>query len=148
MKLSSSVFTNGENIPIRYTCDGEDVNPPLFISGVPEGARSLALVMDDPDAPAGLWVHWTVWNIDPRTVEIPEDSVPAGAEQGLTSSGRREYGGPCPPDREHRYFFRLYALDTKLDLDPLQTGKDELKEAIHGHVLAQAELMGRYDRPR
>lgn len=148
MRLSSPVFDEGKFIPKRYTCDGEDINPPLTISDVPEDAKSLALIVDDPDAPAGLWVHWTVWNIDPETAEIVEDSVPVGATQGLTSSGKGGYHGPCPPDREHRYFFRLYALDTMLDLDRLQTGKDELKDAMHGHVLARAELMGRYDRHR
>lgn len=158
MRLVSKAFEEGDSIPMEYTCDGRDTHPALTISNVPGEAKSLALIVDDPDAPMGLWVHWVVWNISPDTREIQEGIVPLGAEQGLTSSGERKYHGPCPPtrsaslddvggpDREHRYFFRLYALDTRLDLDSLQTGKEELKDALHGHALAQAELMGRYAR--
>jgi Raf kinase inhibitor-like YbhB/YbcL family protein len=144
MRLSSPAFEHEGTIPCRYACDGQGGHPPLLFSGIPEGAKSLALIMDDPDAPLGLWVHWTVWNIAPETREIGEGEVPAGASEGLTSAGRGGYRGPCPPDREHRYFLRLYALDTRLDLDVLQTGKEELKEAMHGHVVARAELMGRH----
>jgi Raf kinase inhibitor-like YbhB/YbcL family protein len=147
MEIQSSVFSNGGEIPQAYTCDGSDVNPPLYLLDVPKETKSLALIMDDPDAPMGLWVHWVMWNIDPETRHIAENSVPQGAREGLTSAGRGGYHGPCPPDREHRYFFRLYAVDTVLDLDVLQTGKEELKDALHGHVLAQAELMGVYGRP-
>jgi len=145
MKITSSAFEQNQSIPSKYTCDGENINPPLSVSGVPENAQSLALIFDDPDAPAGTWIHWVVWNIDPKTAEIPENSAPAEATEGTTSFGKPGYGGPCPPSGEHRYFFKLYALDTKLDLD-LSAGADRLEAAMKGHVLAEAELMGVYSR--
>lgn len=148
MKLTSSAFTSGGAIPSRYTCDAEDVNPPLMIVDVPTGAKSLALIVDDPDAPRGLWTHWTVWNIDPATVEISEQSVPAGAIEGLTSFGRVGWGGPCPGSGSHRYYFRLYALDAKLDSLPADSPIEPLRAAMNGHILAEAELMGRYERLR
>lgn len=134
-------------IPVRYTCDGENINPPLTISDVPWKTKSLAFIMDDPDAPRGTWVHWVLWNIDPKTKEIPENSVPQGAVQGMTDFGQSGYGGPCPPDREHRYFFKLYALDIPITL-PSSATKQKIEQTIAGHILAQSELIGRYDRKR
>jgi Raf kinase inhibitor-like YbhB/YbcL family protein len=143
--ISSRAFKPAGRIPEKYTCDGEDMSPPLSISSVPVDARSLALVVDDPDAPAGTWVHWVVWNIPPTAKEIPENSLPPGTEQGLNDFRRREYGGPCPPSGTHRYFFKVYALDAALDL---KTGsnKTALEHAMKGHILAQAELVGLYRR--
>lgn len=145
LKLSSPAFNYGTLIPSKYTCDGDDINPPLAIHGVPADAKSLALVMDDPDAPARLWVHWVVWDFPPETSEIREHTLPHGAAQGINSWKKNAYGGPCPPSGTHRYFFRLYALDTKLHL-PEQTHKDDLERAMEGHILATAELMGTYIR--
>jgi Raf kinase inhibitor-like YbhB/YbcL family protein len=145
MKIESPAFENNQSIPSKYTCDGENVNPPLKISQMPKEAKSLVLVFDDPDAPAGTWVHWTIWNIDPQTEEIAEASVPQNAVEGKTSFGRPGYGGPCPPSGTHRYFFKLYALDTVLNLDSSAKIKD-IESAMEGHVLARAELMGLYKR--
>ena len=145
MLIASAAFERNSSIPKKYTCDGENVNPPLTFSGVPENAKSLALIMDDPDAPRGTWVHWTMWNIDPSTINITVDSVPAGAVEGTTSSGKSVYGGPCPPSGTHHYYFKLYALDTILDLNK-SSEKQEIESAIEGHVLGQAELVGLYSR--
>lgn len=147
MKIESSAFENNQPIPPTYTCDGENTSPPLMISGVPKEAKSLALVVDDPDAPRGLWVHWTTWNIAPDTKEIPENSVLRGAMEGMTDFGKPGYGGPCPPSGTHRYFFKLYALDTMLDV-PMETDKIELEAAMIGHVVASSELIGLYSRQR
>ncbi len=143
MKLKSSQFEQGESIPTKYTCDGEDISPPFSIENVPEGAESLTLIVDDPDAPGQTWDHWVVWNISPDTESIPEDSVPG--TQGVNDFGKHDYGGPCPPDGEHRYFFKLYALDTKLDLNE-NSKKSEVEDAMEGHVLEEDELMGVYAR--
>lgn len=145
MKITSSAFANNQMIPSKYTCDGGNVNPSLEISDVPKSAKSLALIMDDPDAPAGIWVHWTLWNIDPKTSEIAEHSVPPGAAQGVTSFGKPGYGGPCPPSGTHRYFFKLYALDLRLDLSEAAS-KAELEGAMREHILEQSELTGLYSR--
>jgi len=144
MKIQSSAFNNNETIPVKYTCDGENINPPLSFSDIPSDAKSLALVMDDPDAPAGTWVHWTVWNIDPKTEGVDENSKFEGAVEGHTSFGKPGYGGPCPPDREHRYF---YALDTELSLDKSAT-KGELERAMGDHILAHTQLIGLYNRQK
>ena len=144
MQLTTSRFTAGGPIPSRYTCDGEDVSPPLVIGGVPAGTKTLALVVDDPDAPAGVWDHWIVFNIPPEVREIPENTEPAGVH-GIGTSGNTAYHGPCPPDREHRYFFKVYALDTKLVL-PEGASKKDVEQAMAGHILDQTELMGRYER--
>lgn len=149
--LGSPIFQHGGKIPVKYTCNGENINPPLEISGVPANAQSLVLIVDDPDVPKnlkpdGLWVHWLVWNIPPETLRIEENSVPAGVE-GTTSFGTPGYGGPCPPDREHRYFFKLAALDIRLKLSP-STTKPALEEAMRGHVLEQCELIGLYEQTR
>ncbi len=145
MKIESRAFMPGGTIPARYTCDGPDVSPPLRITGVPPGAKSLALIVDDPDAPGGTWVHWVVWNIAPDTAAVGEGRAPGGAEQGTNDFGKRGYGGPCPPSGVHRYFFRLYALDARLEPGGKATGAD-LERAMKGHVLGQAELVGRYGR--
>lgn len=145
LSLTSPVFGHLKTIPKKYTCDGENINPPLEISGVPQEAKSLALIMDDPDAPHGTWVHWVMWNIDPKTIGIAEDSVPSGAVEGMTSFGEPGYGGPCPPDREHRYFFKLYALDSDISL-PSSVTKEQIEAELDGHVLGLTELIGLYER--
>ena len=143
MKLSS-VFKEGEKIPEKYTCKGDDVNPPLKISDIPLGTKSLVLIMDDPDAPMGTWDHWMMWNI-PVINEIKEDSVPKGAVQGINSWKRNDYGGPCPPSGTHRYYFKLYALDTMLNLSE-SSNKKELERAMNGHIVAEAKLMGVFSK--
>ncbi len=145
MQITSPAFTHNDSVPSKYTCDADDINPPLQISGIPEGTQSLALIVDDPDAPRGDWVHWLVWNIDPSTSEIPENSVPANAIQGLTDFQRNDWGGPCPPSGTHRYFFKLYALDSTLDI-PASSQKADLESAMQNHILSQAELVGLYQR--
>ncbi len=143
MKISSPAFST--EIPAAYTCDGQNVNPPLTISELPAGTVSLALIVDDPDAPRGDWVHWLVWNIDPATTEIAENSVPSGAVQGTTDFGETAWGGPCPPSGVHRYVFKLYALDAKLDLPP-SAKKSDLAAAMQTHILNQTELISTYSR--
>lgn len=143
MKISSTVFANQQNIPEKYTCNGDNINPPLEIYDVPEGAQTLALIIDDPDAPTGTWTHWTVWNINPQIGTIEENSVPPNAVQGKTSAGLAGYGGPCPPSGTHRYFFKLFALDTKLNLAS-STNVSELQDAMNDHILESAELIGLY----
>jgi len=150
MTLSSSVFGNEGEIPVRHTGDGEDLSPPLTFSGVPSGTKSLALVCDDPDAPGGVWDHWVLFNLSPGTPGLPEGlpaaaSFPDGSRSGKNSWGRTGYGGPCPPKGTHRYYFTLYALDASL---PLAAGatKHDLLRAAKGHILAGATLMGRYTR--
>lgn len=145
MKISSPAFGNNEKIPAKFTCDGENLNPPLTISEVPENAKSLVLIADDPDAPGRTFVHWTVWNIPPDTREIAEGAKPAGASEGLTDFGKTGYGGPCPPSGTHRYFFKLYALDTTLQLSQ-SSQKADIEAAMQGHILAQTELVGLYSR--
>jgi len=146
----TSAFEHGGMIPRQYTCDGKDMSPPLKWDSVPDGTKSLALICDDPDAPIGTWVHWVVFNIPPDTRELPENVpldkvLPDGARQGITDFGNNGYGGPCPPSGTHRYFFRIYALDTELDLQPDAT-KADLVAAMKGHVLDEGELMGKYRR--
>ncbi|WP_101295353.1 YbhB/YbcL family Raf kinase inhibitor-like protein [Halegenticoccus soli] len=146
MRLTSPAFGDGEPIPRRHGYREENVNPPLRIEDVPDGAASLVLLVDDPDArePAGkVWTHWAVWNVDPDTEEITEDWTADEAAEGRNDYDERGYGGPNPPDREHAYRFRLYALDTRLPLDPGST-KAEVQEAMDGHVLAEATLTGTY----
>ena len=142
MKISSPVFQENSSIPSRFTLDGENINPPLAFEDVPKEAKSLVLIMDDPDAPRGTWVHWTLWNIPPDTTEIWENSVPEQAIQGKTSR-ENYYSGPKPPSGTHRYFFKLYALDTILELDK-QADINELNEAIKDHILAETSLVGLY----
>jgi Raf kinase inhibitor-like YbhB/YbcL family protein len=145
LRIASPAFSHNGMIPSIHTCDGADVSPPLSIAGVPKGTMSLALIVDDPDAPVGTWVHWVVWNIGAGTKEIPENSVPHGALEGTNDFRKRKYGGPCPPSGTHRYFFKLYALDAPLPLKP-GAAKAQVEEAMKGHVLAQAELIGLYKR--
>ncbi len=145
LKLSSPAFKHNQMIPAKYTCDGADVNPPLVIEAAPPETKSFALVVDDPDAPAGTWVHWVLWNIDPKTTELREGAVPSSAQQGTNDFRKNGYGGPCPPSGTHRYFFKLYALDTALKLGPGAT-KAALERAMKGHITAQAELIGLYKR--
>jgi Raf kinase inhibitor-like YbhB/YbcL family protein len=145
LKLSSPAFKHNDSIPSKYTCDGADVNPPLAIENAPLSAKSLVLIVDDPDAPAGNWVHWVVWNIDPTTDAIRENTVPSGALQGINDFRKHDYGGPCPPSGTHRYFFKLYALDVMLNLGP-KANKTELERAMKGHIVAQGVLIGLYGR--
>jgi hypothetical protein len=145
MELSSSAFAEGEPIPARYTCDGDDVSPPLRIGGLPEGTQSLALVMDDPDAPGGTWDHWIAFDISPTT-DIPEDVGLLG-KAGRNSWGRTGYGGPCPPRGTHRYVFRVFALDRRVGLAE-GVSKEALLDAVKGHTLDQAALTGLYQRRR
>lgn len=149
MNIQSSAFQNGMPIPEKYTCDGADTNPPLSFLDVPAEAKSLVLFMDDSDVPKsirpdGMWDHWVVFNILPDTREIKEDAIAPGV-YGKNTFGKTAYGGPCPPDREHRYFFKLYALDGVLDL-PEGASKKDVEQAMEGHILAKAELMGTYNR--
>jgi hypothetical protein len=151
LQLTSAAFKEMEAIPRQYTCDGEDQSPPLAWSGVPANAKSLALICDDPDAPAGIWVHWVLYAIPPGVAELPV-GVPAvrsladGAKQGTNDFRRIGYGGPCPPrGKPHRYFFKLYALDTEVQLKEGAT-KAELVRAMQGHILAEGQLVGTYQR--
>lgn len=148
--LTSSAFAYGASIPARYTCDGEDISPPLQWSAPPAATQSFALIMDDPDAPAGTWVHWVLYNLPAESRSLPESipaeaQLPDGSRHGKNSWRRPGYGGPCPPGGTHRYFFKLYALDTLLTLDGDVT-EEHLLQAMEGHILAQAELMGTYKR--
>lgn len=149
MKLTSTAFENEGTIPSKYTCDGENVSPPIQISDVPAEAKSIVLIMDDPDVPKhiredGMWDHWVAFNIPPDTREIPEGQEPQGTA-GLGTNGKTGYFGPCPPDREHRYFFRAYALDTILDL-PEESDKVTVEREMTNHVIDRDYLMGRYER--
>jgi Raf kinase inhibitor-like YbhB/YbcL family protein len=143
MRLSSPAFAPGETVPARHTCDGADVSPPLVIEDIPEAAVRLALIMDDPDAPVGTWDHWVAYDI-PVANTVPEGVRSLGTP-GRNSWRRTGYGGPCPPFGEHRYYFRVYALDTRIGLHE-GAGKKQVLEAMRGHVLAEATLMGRYSR--
>jgi Raf kinase inhibitor-like YbhB/YbcL family protein len=145
MKITSSAFQEGGSIPSKFTCDGSDTSPVLNFSGAPPATRSLALIVDDPDAPSGLFTHWIAWNIDPKTSTIGEGSSPAGAVEGTNDFGKSSYGGPCPPSGAHRYYFKIFALDRVLDLKG-GTKRKELDAAMRGHVVGQGELMGRYSR--
>ena len=140
LKLSSSEFEHEGYIPVKYTCQGENINPPISIEGIPKETKSLALVMEDPDAPGGIFDHWAVWNIRP-TKTIKEDSMPGRIAKN--SIGDYSYTGPCPPSGTHRYFFKIYALDTLLDLEK-DVDKKMLEQAVQGHILAYGELMGLY----
>jgi len=146
MKVTSTAFTEGGNIPSKFTCDGPDLSPPLKVEGAPAEAKALLVVVDDPDAPSGLFTHWLVWNLDPKSGSIPEDGAPGGTE-GKNDFGKTGYGGPCPPSGSHRYYFRVYALDQPLNLKSGARRK-EVDAAMKGHVIAQGELMGRYARKK
>lgn len=148
--VASTAFEEGGMIPKQYTCDGADISPPLSWSDVPKEAKSLALISDDPDAPAGTWVHWVLFNIPPGATGLPENVPPDetltdGTQQGMTDFRRLGYGGPCPPGGTHRYYFKLYALDTMFDQAGRMT-KADLLSAMKGHILAEGQLMGKYQR--
>lgn len=145
MELTSSAFLHNQHIPSKYTCDGENINPPLTIKNVPPGTKTLALIVEDPDAPGGIFVHWAVWNINPNTEVIKENTVPEGATEGRTDFGRLGYGGPCPPQGTHRYFFNLYALNSFLTIDSY-VFPDVVKRAMRGHIIAETQLVGLYSR--
>jgi len=148
MKLESSAFKNGEKIPAKYTCKGEGINPPLIVTGIPPNAKSLALTLEDPDAPRTTFDHWVVWNI-PTTTTITEEGIPPAGIFGKNSLGEKSYVPPCPPSGEHHYYFRLYALDVELpqNLDLMGGGtKTGLLNAMNGHILDTAELLGVYGK--
>lgn len=145
MNISSPAFQNTTPIPAEFTCDGENRNPALIISDVNLDTKSFVLIMDDPDAPGSTWVHWIMWNISPTVREITAGSVPKGALQGKTSFGTSGYGGPCPHTGMHRYFFKLYALDTTLNI-PLTSQAAYIERTMEGHIIADAKLMGTYER--
>jgi len=150
IEIASTAFDDGGLIPPKYTCDGADISPPLHWEDVPEGTKSIALICDDPDAPAGTWVHWVLFNLPAETRELaenipPDRTLPNGARQGTSDFGRIGYGGPCPPSGTHRYFFKIYALDTQIDL-AAGAKKAQLLKAIEGHILEQGQLIGKYKR--
>jgi Raf kinase inhibitor-like YbhB/YbcL family protein len=140
-----SIFEDGEQIPVRYTCDGEDINPPLEFLNVPSNARSLLLIVDDPDSPSKIWTHWILWNISPDVREIEEGSIPEGAEEGENDFGDCRYGGPCPQFGLHKYQFKLYALDTLINL-PQGSTKEEVEQTVRLHIIDKAILVGLYSR--
>jgi Raf kinase inhibitor-like YbhB/YbcL family protein len=142
LTVKSPAFENNKLIPSKYTCDGEEVSPPLTVEGIPEKTKSLALIMEDPDAPAGLFIHWLVWNIPPSN-EIQENSVPG--TEGLNTNKKNSYHGPCPPGGTHRYYFKVYALDAHLNLGAF-SDKEVLENAMQNHILAHGELIGLYRR--
>lgn len=145
IQVTSLAFKNNELIPVKYTCDGVDVNPPLSISGVPKKTKSLALIVTDPDSHLGDWIHWLVWNISPDVKEIEEYSVPQDAVEGMTNWEESGYNGPCPSVNTHRYFFKVVALDIEIDLDKTADIK-QLSKAMENHILAEGKIMGRYKR--
>jgi len=150
LAISSTAFSNGGMIPSRYTCDGANISPPLQWSGLPAGTKTVALIVDDPDAPAKTWVHWVVYDLPANTTQLPENIKPqenlaGGGKQGTNDFKKIGYGGPCPPSGTHRYFFKLYAVDIQTSLGPGAT-KDELLKTMESHVLAQGELVGKYKR--
>ena len=150
LEITSSAFSEGGMIPKLYTCDGADVSPDLSFSGIPEESKSLALICDDPDAPVGTWVHWVLFNIPATESGIPAEidpdaTLPNGAKHGTNDFRKLGYGGPCPPGGTHRYYFKLYALDGSLNLESGAT-KAQVEEAMKGHILAEAQLMGKYAR--
>lgn len=150
IQIKSRAFEGGGMIPEKYTCDGIDVSPPLEWTSIPEGTKSLALICDDPDAPMGTWVHWVLFNLPTNIKELPEN-IPAqktltnGSKQGISDFGKIGYGGPCPPSGTHRYYFKLYALDIGIKLEP-GISKRGLLKAMEGHILTEGQLMGRYTR--
>jgi Raf kinase inhibitor-like YbhB/YbcL family protein len=143
LTVKSQAFENNMLIPKKYSCDGQEVNPPLTVQGIPNEAKTLALIVDDPDAPRGTFDHWVVWNIPP-TGAIAENCVPG--TEGINSAGQQAYIGMCPPSGTHRYYFKVYALDAKLELKPEQTKKKDLEKAMQGHILAKGDLVGLYRR--
>lgn len=152
IKITSAAFSDNGMMPPKYTCDGENISPPLKWEGVPEKARTLALIADDPDAPNGTWTHWVLFNLSASARELPENILPEKQPASVASQGTNDfkkigYGGPCPPGGTHRYFFKLYALDAELKLDAGAT-KDELLKAMEGHILAEGQLVGKYEKKK
>ena len=149
LEIKSEAFQNGADIPRKHTCDGGDVSPALSWTDPPAGTRAFALIVDDPDAPGGTWVHWVLYDLPANAKSVPEgiaaDKLPAGAKQGVNDFRKTSYGGPCPPGGTHRYYFKLYALDAPTDLKPGAT-KQQLLAAMKGHVLGEAEMVGKYGR--
>jgi Raf kinase inhibitor-like YbhB/YbcL family protein len=151
LQITSTAFSEGQPIPAKYSCEGSDISPPLQWTNAPANTKNFALIADDPDAPVGTWVHWVLYDLPPNTAGLPEDVaktqfIAGNAKQGLNSWPRLGYGGPCPPPgKPHRYFFKLYALDTMLDFKPGATKKD-VEAAMKGHILAEGQLMGTYQR--
>ncbi len=146
----TSAFVNGEPIPRKYTCDGDDISPPLQWENAPQGTQSFTIIAEDPDAPVGIWVHWLLYNVPGEMTALPQGippdaELPDGSKHGKNSWGRPGYGGPCPPSGTHRYFFKLYALDTALELPP-GAGNEAIVQAMGGQILAQTSLMGLYSR--
>ena len=152
IKITSSAFEDGGLIPAKYTCDGEDISPPLQWEAVPDGTASIAVICDDPDAPMGTWVHWVIFGLPADTKELAEnfpddETLPDGTRQGITDFGSTGYGGPCPPSGTHRYFFKIYALDKKIELATI-ADKAKLLEAMEGHIIGQGQLVGKYKRQK
>jgi len=145
MQIQIAEFNDGEDIPLEYGCKGQNIAPLIAISGVAEQAKSLVLIMDDPDAPVGRWFHWLIWNMPVDTKVIDRDNLPKDVIIGKNSSGNNSYDGPCPPYGTHHYYFKLYALNTLLDLDPNAEGLD-LEKELEGHIVARAQYMGTYSR--
>ena len=145
MTITSSEFTAGQPIPSTYTCQGKNTNPPLVIDSIPDQTQSLALIMDDPDAPSGTFTHWVTYNLPPGTTEITAHALPTGAAEGLNDSGGTDYVGPCPPSGTHRYYFRVWALDTTLNL-PAGASRKQVESAMTNHQIGHAELMGTYQK--
>jgi Raf kinase inhibitor-like YbhB/YbcL family protein len=146
LQVTSSAFKDGGDIPSKFSCDGANTSPPLQISDVPAGAKTLVLIVDDPDASSGLFTHWMAWNLSPQTGIVAEGSAPGGV-RGTNDFGKSGYGGPCPPSGSHRYYFRVFALDRKLDLSS-GAKRSQLNAAMKGHVIGQGELVGRYSRKK
>lgn len=146
MEITSPAFGHFERMPEKYTCEGDNISPPLKINDVPDNAEGLVLIVDDPDAISGVFTHWIAWNIDPRVIEVQEGELPPAAIEGSNSANQIGYTGPCPPPgKDHRYFFKLYAVDKILELRP-DSNKDELTNAMSEHVLAETDLVGLYGR--
>lgn len=145
MEITTSAFKESESIPAKFTCDGENINPELNFLNISGNAKSLVLIMDDPDAVSGTFTHWIIYNIDPKTETISENSIPKGSKQGLNDAGKANYTGPCPPSGTHRYYFKLYALDTILTLGD-KVDKTTIDNAINGRIIEEAQLIGLYIR--
>lgn len=145
LELKSDAFANGQSIPAKYSCTGKNISPALTWSNAPAGTQSFALIVDDPDAPMGTWVHWVLYNIPSSTTSLPESTNADGISVGKNSSNHMSYDGPCPPSGTHRYFFKLYALDSTLSLSPGAT-KEQVLNTMKGHILAQGELMGTFSK--
>ncbi len=145
IEFKSDAFANGQSIPVKYSCRGNNISPALTWSNAPAGTQSYALIVDDPDAPAGTWVHWVVYNIPSSTTSLQENADTSNLSVGKNSSGNMRYDGPCPPSGTHRYFFKLYALDSQLSLSP-GASKEQLLNSMKGHILAQGELMGTFSK--